>query len=581
MAIRVICGLAYALCHLLLVAGGLSTVASGAEYRTIDASGNNLADPEWGQVGAQLLRWSDPDYADGMAMPRDGAPAAMPSARAVSNMMSAQLASMPNSAGVTDWFWQWGQFLSHDIELTAAMQPAEAFDIPVPMGDPYFDPTSSGTQTIGLGRSAYDVDTGTSPANPRQQINQITAYIDASNVYGSDATRAAALRSFSQGKLLTSTASNGETLLPLNLPGLPNDGGPGANLFLAGDPRANEQTGLTAAHTLFVREHNRLADDIGARIDGGDAVIQSKYSASGLDRDEFIYQTARKVVGAQMQIITYQEFLPHLLGDHSLAPYAGYDPTVNVGISNEFSSGAFRFGHTMLSSQLQRRHMDGSDAGALNLLEAFFNPQLAKDDGIDSLLLGLSTQRAQEVDTLLIDDVRNFLFGPPGAGGFDLAALNIQRGRDHGLPSLNDIRIEMGLSPHVSFLDLAGGDADQAAALSAVYDTVDAVDLWIGGLSEAHVAGGLLGETFSGIVEDQFARLRDGDRFFYLDADELSHLSAFDPALLETRLSDVIMRNTAVGSMRGDVFRVPEPTTLVLAIGLLTVVVATTRRRSQ
>ncbi len=96
------------------------------------------------------------------------------------------------------------------------------------------------------------------------------------------------------------------------------------------------------------------------------------------------------------------------------------------------------------------------------------------------MLRGLARQRAQEIDPFVVDAVRNFLFGPPGAGGFDLAALNIQRGRDHGLPSYNQARVEYGLAPVQTFADLTTNPAVQAR-LASVYATVEEVDALGGG----------------------------------------------------------------------------------------------------
>jgi hypothetical protein len=162
---------------------------------------------------------------------------------------------------MTDWVFQWGQFVDHDLDLTLLAEPVESFNISVPAGDPIFDAMNTGTQVMPFQRSKYDVATGTGVGNPREQINEITSYLDASMVYGSDATRATTLRTLSGGRLKTSAGN----LMPLNTFGLPNGtGGPfdPTQFYLAGDVRSNEQVGLTAVHTLFVREHNRLADQI-------------------------------------------------------------------------------------------------------------------------------------------------------------------------------------------------------------------------------------------------------------------------------------------------------------------------------
>ena len=168
----------------------------------------------------------------------------------------------------------------------------------------------------------------------------------------------------------------------------------------------------------------------------------------------------------------------------------------------------------MLSPQLLRLKKDGRPIkeGNLALRKAFFSPwRLTQEGGIDPLLHGLATQRAQAIDPFIIDDVRNFLFGPPGAGGFDLASLNLQRGRDHGLPSYNEVRIAYGLPPAVTFGDTSSHSVIQER-LQAVYGTVEYVDVWIGGLAEDHRRGGMVGELFFRILVDQFERLRDGDR---------------------------------------------------------------------
>lgn len=499
---------------------------NGMEARTIDGTNNNLANPTWGAAGEQLLRIAPSDYADGIS---DPAGATRPSARAVSNAVHAQSGSVLNPLGASDYLWQWGQFLDHDVDLTDFAAPPEFFNIPVPTGDPFFDPASTGTQEIELERSESDPASGTDPSNPRQQVNNITAYIDASNVYGSDPVRANALRTNDgTGQLLTSAGN----FLPFNTGGLPNAGGTGAELFLAGDVRSNEQLGLTAMHTLFVREHNRLAVQIAADNPG----------ATG---DE-IYETARATVGALMQVITYNEFLPVMLGPNALAPYTGYNPAVNAGINNEFSTAAYRLGHTMLSAEIQRRSAINVmiPEGPLPLREAFFNPQrLINEGGIDPILRGLAAQDAQDVDAAIVDDVRNFLFGPPGAGGFDLASLNIQRGRDHGLPGYNDMRVAYGLSAVTALAQITSNTALQSA-LASVYTSVDDIDAWTGMLAEDDLpGGGLVGPLLNAVIVDQFERLRDGDRFWYQ-----SVFSGPELAELEnTTLADVIRRNTAIG----------------------------------
>jgi len=161
-------------------------------------------------------------------------------------------------------------------------------------------------------------------------------------------------------------------------------------------------------------------------------------------------------------------------------------------------------------------------------------------------------QTCQQIDVQVVDDVRNFLFGPPGAGGFDLAALNMQRGRDHGLPDYNTVRVAMGLQPKSSFAEVTS-DTIVQERLGSVYGSVDEIDVWLGGLAEDPVNGGLVGELVFTVVKLQFERLRDGDRFWYerLPEDLLRDVA-------DTRLADIIRRNTNIGNeIPNDVFRAP------------------------
>ena len=262
--------------------------------------------------------------------------------------------------------WQWGQFLDHDIVLTHTAEPPELFPLSVPVGDPYFDPFGAGGQQILLFRSEYRQNRPAS--EPRQQVNSITAWIDGSNVYGSDDETARSLRTLEGGRMKVSEGN----LLPLDEEGF----------FLAGDVRANEQVCLTAMHTLFVREHNRIA----ARIASIDPSL----------RDEQIYVRARKRVTGAMQVITYKEFLPALMGPNALANYRGYKPVVFPNISNTFATAAYRFGHSMIDTEILRLKSNGDSIGAgnLQLRDAFFNPDQIKNHGIDPYLKGLTVQQA-------------------------------------------------------------------------------------------------------------------------------------------------------------------------------------------
>ena len=132
----------------------------------------------------------------------------------------------------------------------------------------------------------------------------------------------------------------------------------------------------------------------------------------------------------------------------------------------------------------------------------------------------------------------------------DLAAINIQRARDLGLGTLNQTREALGLDPYTDFSQITS-DPETLAGLKAAYGNVNNVGLWTGGLSENHVPGALVGETFQAIIAMQFEALRDGDRFWFenqgFDSKTLSEIK-------NTTLADIILRNTDTKHIQDDVF---------------------------
>ncbi len=495
-------------------------------FRNYNGTWNNVQNKTWGSAGSALLRKTPASYKDKKSKPGNKLG---PNPRAVSNALAQQAYPAPNTRYLTDMFWQWGQFVDHDIDLTPGADPAESFDIKVPKGDPWFDPNKTGKVKFAFSRSKWLAGTGTSKKNPRQQVNDITSYIDASNVYGSSAERAHALRR-NDGSGMLRTAHNGR--FPMyNTPAFDNAGGTGDELFLCGDVRANEQVGLTALHTLFVREHNRIARRL------------RKYAPKW--SGERIYQTSRLLVGAEIQIITYREFLPLLLGDYGPGAYTGYKSSVNAGITNVFSTAAYRFGHSMVSGTLWRLRRNGKpiNAGHVPLRNAFFRPwRLVDEGGLEPIFRGLAKKVAQDADLLLVADLRSFLFGEPGAGGIDLASLNLQRGRDHGLAHYNKARRAYGLKKVKKFKQITK-DKYIAKALQKAYKKLNRLDVWTAVLAEDHLPGAITGELGAAIMGDQFTRLRDGDRFWYQRA-----LTPALARLLEKKatLSGVIARNTRI-----------------------------------
>lgn len=512
------------------------------ENRSFDGSHNNQTHPSWGRAGTPLLRTTQADYADGVSsMTRRGD--LSPNPRHISNLVCRQDKPQANKNGLSDYVWAWGQFIDHELGLTmATANTQESTPITVAQGDSHLP----GGGMIPFKRSTWDPTTGTGPYNPRQQVNQSSSFIDGANVYGNNVDRANALRTLDgSGQLQVSIGLRGETLLPQNNKGLPNahkKGMRSSSLFFAGDMRANENVVLTALHTLFVREHNRLCKEI----------VEQNSELRG--NDDAIYQMARKIVGGYIQSITYNEFLPALLGDNAIKPYQGYDAAVNTSVSNLFATACYRFGHSMLSERV----FLGTEGYSIRLRDAFFNPALIRYNGIEPFLSGLTAQVINEIDIQMVDDLRNYLFSAPDTKNkqlLDLAALNIQRGRDHGLPNYNRCREALGLRAKILFQDISS-DSKTRQKLKAAYGDINNIDPWIGALAEDHVADANVGELTFTVLKDQFTRLRDGDRFWYVNDAALTGNRKNE--ISQTHLADIIRRNTNLINLPDDVFQMDQ-----------------------
>ena len=151
----------------------------------------------------------------------------------------------------------------------------------------------------------------------------------------------------------------------------------------------------------------------------------------------------------------------------------------------------------------------------LPLSKQFLNPEVIYEPGgLDKFLVGLATQPIQKFDNIISDEVTNHLLQAKNKPfGLDLVALNLQRGRDHGLQGYNAFRELCGFGRAKSFDKLSDFIPTKIIQrLKQIYDDVDDIDLFIGGISESNAVGSLLGPTFQCIVGDQFKRLQHGDR---------------------------------------------------------------------
>lgn len=505
----------------------------------IDGFGNNLSNPEWGAVDGKQERLSPAVYQDGISIPVSGAENGKPHSRKISNDIFAQSDGIANNLQLSDFVWGFGQFIDHDIVLSPA--GPEFSPIVVQEDDEHF----SAGDIILFSRSEYDKNTGEAHGIAREYLNKTTAFIDGSAIYGPDTERASWLRTYeggklkvSQGNLLPWNTLTGEFNDPIDpsAPHMDDDTRLLKKYYVAGDVRANENPVLAAIHTLFVREHNRLCDDIAK--ENPDL------------KDEEIYQVARDWVVAYMQNIAFNEWLPAM--GINLPDYVGYEGNLNPNIINEFSTAAYRLGHTLINGNLIRMNNGGSEIsrGNISLKDAFFNPHaITLAGGIDPYLKGMATQMQQEFDCKIIDDLRNFLFGNGGVG-LDLVAINIERGRDRGIPDYNSVRVSMGMPKVKSFVDITK-NAQEALDLKNLYGDIDNVDAWVGMLAEAHVHESLFGELVTKILIRQFRALRNGDRFYFENR-------GFSPtelkAIKSTRLSDILMRNTDITLMQDNVF---------------------------
>ncbi len=499
------------------------------DFRTPDGTCNNLNKPVQGAAGTAFNRLLPGQYEDGCSSPRGNMQSRFfdivsasafgppyPSARFISSTIIED--RQPEELPFTHILMQWGQFLDHDLDLspeveaecincnfTEICEPIRVTDNDIAFGVG----TRNNGDCMRFRRSLAACPTDKPGSfSPREQINDITSYIDGSMVYGSSEELSLALRELKGGRLRTGPNFPGnQASLPRideetkEFTACPNR----KDCFLCGDARCNEQISLTIMHTIWLREHNRCVKEL--------AVINPQFD------DERLYQECRRIVGALIQKITYKDYLPKVFGPDNfnffVGDYEGYRDNVDASVPNAFATAAYRYGHSLIRPVFDRldAFFNPLPIGPLNLVNAFFNPpQFKQSLGTDPIVRGLISTNALRMDEFLNSVLTTQLFQTSASVGLDLASLNIQRGRDHGLPPYLTWRnfctkVFKVASPFENLMT--------KVHFLNVYGSLDTVDLWIGGLAEERLKESLLGATFACIFGVTFANVRDGDRFYY------------------------------------------------------------------
>lgn len=552
-----------------------------SKFRTATGWCNNLNNPAHGKSVRAFNRLVRPQYGDGLMAPRSSSVRGtdLPSPRLISVNIHNDVSAPHVRYNLMTM--QWGQFLDHDITFTplntglgdsildcrrcdaALTIHPECLPIPVPKNDPFFPSTN-----VSNGQPFCLAFTRSMPGQLtlgyREQLNQVTAYVDASHTYGSDQCEQRQLRSFVGGRLNTTRHPvRGKDLLPQETKEDNRECKARSGLcFAGGDQRASEQPGLAILHTLLMREHNRIVDFL--------ASINPHWN------DEQLFQNGRRILSAINQHVTYNEFLPRVLGWNAInlyglnllteGYYEGYDSECDASILNEFATAAFRFGHSLLKPKIRRMTPDfKSKQPDLQLKNTFFNPDPLYEAGmIDDVIRGLATTSMEALDQFITDEVTNHLFEDKHVpfSGLDLASLNIQRGRDHGLAPYNYYRALCNLTYARSFSDFSREIAAPILArLERTYSDPNDIDLFTGGLAETPLHGGMVGPTFGCIIGIQFRSLRKCDRFWYENKDPLVRFTEAQLAeLRKVTLSKIVCDNCdQVDTLQRSMFDLPDP----------------------
>jgi hypothetical protein len=432
---------------------------------------------------------------------------------------------------VTNLYWVHGQFLVHTFALALNNDQEDRIFKDLP-------------DFVGIHPSIETLDAN----GHRQQVNHVSPYMDMSVIYGSTEEVAHHLRANDgSGKLkMVSSPYHDGLLLKLDSE---------TQQYKSGDIRVNENVLLAAYHTLWNREHNWWCDRL-------------KHEHHDWSGDK-IYHTARHIVAGELQAITYREWLPILIGTKDLfGRKACYDPKCYVTVRNEVATAFLRIGHTLVTDTIEARDIDHYfcpviENRTLTLLEAFeqtsVGGSLWKYD-IDTYILGGIKQQAEQLDPKVNNDLRGNIF--------DLAAMNLARGRNHELPSYQKMYEAVKKEPFSNINQLTDSFYVKQRLIH-VYgkheyydqgyrdyhvnhhyqqedgrcDYFEPIDLWIAAISEKKLPGALMGEIGARAIMEQFDNMRNCDPYFYLWDPVVEH---YLDEIHNTRLSKIIIRNTKI-----------------------------------
>uniref|UniRef100_A0A8C3V8M3 NAD(P)H oxidase (H2O2-forming) n=1 Tax=Catharus ustulatus TaxID=91951 RepID=A0A8C3V8M3_CATUS len=484
------------------------------EVQRYDGWYNNLMHHSYGSVGeSRLLRLLPANYADGVYQALQEPH--VPNARQLSNAVARGPSGLPSRRNITVLAVFFGFHVLLDmLETEKPGCPAEFLNIHIPSGDTVFDPASTGDVVLPFQRTRWAAETGQSPNNPRQQTNEMTGWLDGSAIYGPSHSWSDALRSFSGGQLASGPSgslprqTDGRVPMWKALDPSTGQGGP-QGIYDLGSAWGNENPFVQAESIAWFRYHNHLAK----------AMAQEHPDWS----DEDLFQHTRKRVIATFQSIVLYEWLPTLLGTEPGYCPTGYQQHLDPSLSPEFVAAAGQFLATMVppgvykrdtKCQFQNVSVSSGSFPAVRLCNSYWSresPGLSQAEDVDNLLLGMSSQIAEQEDNIIVEDLQDYWYGPVKYSRTDYVASWVQRGRDFGLPTYNQVRQRFGLEPLQNWSNLAPHLEPQV--LQKVADlyanNMARLELLPGGMLEAN------GSLFSTIILEQFLRLRGGDRFWF------------------------------------------------------------------